>query len=88
MTNGMITNYELQYRISFSDSPYMALNGTSLIRTVNDLDPSTPYDFRVRAYTRVGPGPYTNVVMNGTTCKFLIISSFIMLAYMYVVIIY
>ena len=59
--NGIITQYELQYRRS-SDSVYISfINSSALTATVTGLLPSTDYRFRVAASTVVGQGPYTEI---------------------------
>ena len=68
-TNGIITQYRLQYRRCSSGDifPVLRLN-TAVIRTVTGLTVDTEYCFRVRAFTVVGLGPWTDEVM-GRTCK-------------------
>jgi len=67
--NGIITNYQLEYR-STADSPFTILvNSTELTRIATGLSPQTGYEFRVAAYTRVGIGPYTNAIRATTTSK-------------------
>ena len=60
--NGIITQYQVQYRItgggSFSNNPVT----TNLTDTVTGLMTATEYDFRVRAFTAVGRGSNSNVV--------------------------
>ena len=60
--NGIITQYQVQYRItgggSFGDNQMT----TDLTFTVTGLMTDTRYDFRVRAFTIVGRGPPSNVV--------------------------
>ena len=62
--NGIITQYELQYRRS-SDSLTITTNitstitGNTLISKVQGLLPFTKYELKLRAYTRVGAGPYS-----------------------------
>ena len=64
-TNGIITQYELQYR-SFLGGSYTTLEplNNAVIRTVTGLTFDTEYCFRVRAYTVVGSGSY-NAVTRG-----------------------
>ena len=61
MLNGVITQYELQYRRS-TDSVYISfINSSALNATVTELLPSTDYRFRVAASTVVGQGTYTEI---------------------------
>ena len=70
--NGIITEYEVQYRQSTFESipltqsvnvsaPTLTLNLTGLEEDVN-------YSIRIRAFTAVGPGPYT-IDINSTTSQ-------------------
>ena len=70
MENGMILTYQLEYRPVGGDQRFTLSNYTSLSTTVTDLFPSTEYEFRVAAFTRVGSGPYSNTVVSITTSKF------------------
>ena len=69
LTNGIITQYQLQYRrcsyISYT-TVYPLRNAVT--RTVIRLSVDTEYCFRVRAFTVVGASPYT-AVSRGRTCK-------------------
>ena len=60
--NGIITQYQIQYRItgggSFGDNQVTI----DLTFTVTGLMTDTRYNFRVRAFTIVGRGPPSNVV--------------------------
>ena len=63
--NGIITNYQVQYRRSDSSSPdYTSIdtNTNDLTYTVTGLSTNTEYDFRVRADTLVGRSEPSNVV--------------------------
>ena len=68
-TNGIITQYELQYR-RCSDGSYTTLQplNNAVTRTVTGLTVYTEYCFRVRAYTVVGSGSYT-AATRGKACK-------------------
>ena len=70
MPNGIITSYQVQYRVAFSNQSFVSQNTTSLIYMVTGLSPFTEYEFRVAAATRVGLGPYTSVVTIFTAGKF------------------
>ena len=60
--NGMITQYQVQYRITGGGSFGNNQMTTGLTYTVTGLMTGTQYDFRVRAFTVVGRGPPSNVV--------------------------
>ena len=70
MPNGVITRYQVEYRMAFSDDSFVSQNATSLTYIVTGLSPFTEYEFRVAAATRVGLGPYSGVVATFTTGKF------------------
>ena len=67
--NGIITQYELQYNVS-SISSLVEFTDT-LMGTVGGLSPGTNYTLKIRAYTRVGPGPFSDCisVTNLPECK-------------------
>ena len=67
--NGMIITYEVMY------DPLMTFNGmlskitvntTNLSITLNNLQEYVEYNISVRAYTNVGPGPYSLEIVNRT----------------------
>ena len=64
ITNGIITQYQLQYRRSDSSSYIISLNITNdtLTYVVTGLTSDTEYVFRVRAFTVVGHGNASNVI--------------------------
>ena len=60
--NGIITQYQLQYRrVGGSYTSLQPLN-TDLTRTVTGLTSGTQYEFRVRARTTVGYGHLSDIV--------------------------
>ena len=69
-TNGIITQYQMQYRRndnsgdSFADNEVniMATDLTDMTYTVTGLMTATEYRFRVRAFTVVGQGVPSNFV--------------------------
>ena len=61
--NGIITQYQVQYRITGGGSFGNNQVTTNLTYTVTGLMTGTQYDFRVRAFTVVGRGPNSNVVI-------------------------
>ena len=67
--NGVITGYEVMYR------PLMAFGGVLMVATRNTTNTSLllsgleefiEYNISVRAYTSVGPGPYSDVITERT----------------------
>ena len=70
--NGIITQYELQYRRSSRDSVTITFNisniiiGNTLTSNVVGLLPFTKYELKLRAYTQVGPGPYSESLRTET----------------------
>ncbi len=67
--NGVITEYEIMYEplVTFSG----VLNPTTIITrklfiTLNDLEEYVEYNISVRAYTSVGPGPYSVEIVGRT----------------------
>ena len=61
--NGIITRYQVQYRIANSNDTYGNNEVTTdLTYTVNGLTTNTEYEFRVRAFTVVGRGHPSNIV--------------------------
>jgi len=72
-STGVITQYDLQYRICASGGRTTLLSLSSTF-TVTGLAINTEYCFRVRAYTvlSLGASPYTNEI-RGRTCKLHVI---------------
>ena len=71
MSNGVITRYQVEYRVASTDQSSILLqNFTLSTGTVTGLSPYTEYIFRVAAATRVGLGNYTAFITNYTTGKF------------------
>ena len=68
MSNGIITQYQMDYR-SCNSSDFISLNtiNANLIYTVTGLTSDTEYVFRVRAFTVVGHGPPSNEVKSYTS---------------------
>ena len=70
--NGVITRYEVEYsQTTFSEvSMYntTTVDSTTLMVDLTGLEEYVVYSIRVRAYTRVGAGPYSDVV-NVTTSE-------------------
>ena len=61
--NGIIISYDYQIGIDL-DNPYDIEEGTvnDPIKRFDDLDDCQCYEYRVRARTSVGPGPYTDII--------------------------
>ena len=63
--NGVIIDYEVQ--IEALDFPAdILLNTTDLLLVVTGLEEYVNYSISVRAYTSVGPGPYSDPVTERT----------------------
>ena len=58
--NGIIIQYEVQYSVNSTTS---LVNFTdTLMDTVEGLLPGTIYTLQIRAYTRVGAGPFSGMI--------------------------
>ena len=68
--NGIIAQYEVEFNQStFDEIPTRNLtttNGPQLMVELEGLEEYVEYSVRVRAYTSVGPGPFSVAVMNTT----------------------
>ena len=68
--NGVITQYEVVVNQStFSEIPSTRLNttnGTVLAVELGGLEEYVEYSIRVRAYTTVGPGPFSVAIFSMT----------------------
>ena len=62
--NGIIDQYQIQYRRSDSSDDYVSVNisPSTLTYTVTGLTTNTEYDFIIRAHTGHGRGGFSNVV--------------------------
>ena len=67
--NGIITQYQIQYRRSSGNGNYMQKNVTNSTQsyTVTKLTSNTEYVFQVRAFTIVGNGDFSNSVTAHTS---------------------
>ena len=67
---GIITQYEVEFNQStfnvISTSNLITTNGPQLMVELEGLEEYVEYTVRVRAYTSVGPGPFSVAVMNRT----------------------
>ena len=68
--SGIITQYEVEYRQSTFSGATMSgtttVNSSTLMVNLTGLEEYVEYSIRVRAYTSVGAGPYSDVVMETT----------------------
>ena len=66
--NGILTQYEVTYEplMTFGVLVKLAVNTTNLSITLMELEEYTGYNISVRAYTSVGPGPYSVGVVRRT----------------------
>ena len=62
--NGIINQYQVQYRRSDSSDGYVSVNTSppTLTYTVTGLTTNTEYEFRVRARTGHGRGVFSNMI--------------------------
>lgn len=58
--NGEIILYEVLYHQHKQATSDMTTNTTDNSMTLEGLEPLTDYNFQIRAYTNVGPGPWSN----------------------------
>ena len=70
--NGIITQYEVEYnQTTFSGAAMYStttVDSSTFMVDLTGLEEYVEYSIRVRAYTSVGAGPYSDVVME-TTCQ-------------------
>ena len=66
--NGIIINYEVQFvPMQFTDILELdSINTTDLMIVISGLQEYVEYNISVRAYTSVGPGPFSVAVTNRT----------------------
>ena len=67
--NGIITEYEVLYKPLETFGGLLgplSMNTTDLVVDFVDLMPFVSYNISVRAYTSVGPGPYSEPIANRT----------------------
>ena len=66
--NGIIIMYEVQYEpLQFMESlSTLVINTTDMAVDLTHLQEYVEYNIRVRAYTIVGPGPYSDPVTEST----------------------
>ena len=67
--NGMITTYEVLYDPLETFGQILSrgiINATELFVLLDNLHPFVSYSISVRAYTRLGSGPYSDIVIETT----------------------
>ena len=66
--NGIIINYEVEFEpLEFTNTLMInTTNGTSFLTVITGLQEFVAYNISVRAYTSVGPGPFSVAVTNRT----------------------
>ena len=68
--NGIIIQYQVEFNQStfneISTSNLTTTNGSQLMVELDGLEEFVNYSVRVRAYTSVGPGPFSVAVVNRT----------------------
>ena len=68
--NGIITQYEVEFNHStfneISTSNLTTTNGSQLMVELEGLEEYVEYSVRVRAYTSVGPGPFSVAMVSRT----------------------
>ena len=67
--NGVITMYEIQFVPLETFEGQISANTTTISQlntTLTGLQEYVEYNISVRAYTSVGPGPYSDLVVNRT----------------------
>ncbi len=59
--NGIITTYEVMYEplMTFDELTAARVNTTNVSTVLTGLEENLEYNVSVRAYTSVGPGPYS-----------------------------
>ena len=66
--NGIIINYEVRFEpLEFTETlTTSSVNTTNLMVVIRSLQEYIEYNISVRAYTSVGPGPYSDPVTERT----------------------
>ncbi len=66
--NGIITRYDVFYTSTFDfvDDSVVINNGATLSINITGLEEFVIYNVSVRAYTSVGPGPFSDAVREQT----------------------
>ncbi len=58
--NGEIIKYELMYHKRSDETEDYTTNTTDTYEIIEGLEMNTDYIFKIRAYTSMGPGPWSN----------------------------
>ena len=70
MPNGIVVAYSIIYNLSSSNDEYVSLDAQTTAYVVTNLNEFTVYNFTLYASTRVGAGPFTNLVARtNESCK-------------------
>ena len=64
--NGVITKYEIILYKQNGVTQTYTVKGETLYKDIGGLEPNQQYFMGVRAYTRVGPGPYSRNLSHST----------------------
>ena len=64
--NGVIIQYEITYSSRSELNNSVIINGSLYATNITGLEENTKYNISVRAYTSIGPGPFTDVVIKKT----------------------
>ena len=66
--NGVITRYEVLYKstLDFTNGSVFTMDGDTFTANITELEEFVLYNITVRAYTMVGPGPFSEVSMKRT----------------------
>ena len=64
--NGIIISYEVRYAYAGGPAMLVTPTGAELSTVLRNLNESEAYSIQVRAYTSVGPGPYSDPVTSMT----------------------
>ena len=63
--NGIITQFQLQYHVTNSNQT-VTISIIGVTHILSGLASDTEYQFTVRAFTRVGASPWSDVVISHT----------------------
>ena len=64
--NGVIVLYEVTYSSRYELNNSVFVSGLLYASNITGLEEHTEYNISVRAYTNMGPGPFSDVVMTKT----------------------
>ena len=88
--NGIITDYEVEFEpLQFTDGLMLAsVNTTNLSVNITGLEEYVEYNISVRAYTSVGPGPYSDPVTERTSEDGMYFTQFLLCSIVYTTMLY